>query len=110
MTRCAGFYAKFTWMIILLVKSTSTNASHKHNTTTIYPTADNKDEFRRCKGVKILIKILKEHKGLKVVNALRYVLSGNGKHNLKFIIAFFCAQMLALINTIMKLEKLLEIL
>ena len=43
--------------------------------------ADNKDAFRRYKGVEILIEMLKEHKNVSVIKALTHVLSENGKSN-----------------------------
>ena len=43
-------------------------------------TADNKDVFRRYKGIEILIEMLKEHNSVTVAKTLTYVLTGNSKH------------------------------
>ena len=59
-------------MITLLVKQ-------KYNFFNTLLLADNKDAFRRYKGVEVLIEMLKEHKGTAVAKALTHVLSDNGK-------------------------------
>ena len=41
--------------------------------------ADNKDTFRKYKGVEILIEMLKEYKTVVVAKTLTHVISGNGK-------------------------------
>ena len=41
--------------------------------------ADNKDNFRRYRGIEILIDMLKEQKSGVVAKALAHVISGNGK-------------------------------
>ena len=44
-------------------------------------TADNKDAFRKYKGVEILIEMLKEYKSVVVAKTLTHAISGNGKSN-----------------------------
>ena len=44
--------------------------------------ADNKNAFRRYKGIELLIKMLREHKNIIVAKALIHVLTENSKINL----------------------------
>lgn len=39
--------------------------------------ADNKDAFRKYKGVELLIELMKKYKSLNVIKALNHVLKGN---------------------------------
>ena len=42
-------------------------------------TADNKNAFRRYKGIEVLAEMLNEHKNVTVTKALIHVLEGSGK-------------------------------
>ena len=44
--------------------------------------ADNKNTFRRYRGVVVLIEMLRTHKNVEIVKTLIHVLSRNGKQNL----------------------------
>ena len=70
-------------------------------------TADNKDAFRRYKGVEILVEMLRIHKDAQVAKALFHVLNGNGKKKLILIIVniIFSVKMSTLINTRQTLAK-----
>ena len=74
-------------MMALLVKN------HTSSVTTYNGilTADNKDAFRRYKGVEVLIEMLKIHKSAHVAKALSHVLSGNGNFiATTFLVLTFC--------------------
>ena len=51
-------------------------------------TADNKDAFRRYKGVKILVEMLKNYKSSQVAKTLIHVLNGNGNFMALFTTRF----------------------
>ena len=68
----ADFCVKFTWMIALLVK-----VKFCYNLNELF-TADNKDAFRRYKGIEILVEMLRIHKSAQVTKALCHVLRRNG--------------------------------
>ena len=85
MTNCAEFCAKFIWMTTLLVKAI---LALSQLIKTI--AADNKDEFRRYKGVEVLIDMLETYKSAQVAKALIHVLNGNGNftNNILFSVHF----------------------
>lgn len=57
----------------------SSRRKHEHNTSTmlLHPTADNKDIFRRYRGVEILIEMLKTHRDPQIAKALSHVIKEN---------------------------------
>ena len=58
-------------------------------------TADNKDAFRKYKGIEVLIEMLKGYKSDVVARALTHVLTGNSNPNFYFIFFNFVSQALA---------------
>ena len=58
--------------------------------------ADNKDTFRRYKGIEILIGMFSVHKSVQVAKALKHVLSGNSKPFLDKLLHLFLINLFVL--------------
>ena len=66
-------YVRLIWMMTLHVKTQNKRIFDAPFL------ADNKDAFRKYRGVEILIKVLREYKSAAVVKAIIHVITGNSK-------------------------------